>query len=177
MGQGEICSSGSASWMPLSNGTLLLECPELLLETCLIVELLTLVPSGCPFIASSCPFPGFTLQTSLYSTQPHSIPGDTQLRQGCRGLQHRPRVHSSYFFLPSTDRSLHSPLVLWRSLSALAESHHKWAFLSTRTSLHLQIPSRDAGPFLFPLFIFFLSFLLPDCVRIFLTLLVPEVFC
>ena len=70
VGQGEVCSSGSASCMPLNNGTLLLECPELLLKTCLIVELLTFVLSGCPFTASSCPFPGFTLQTPLYSTQP-----------------------------------------------------------------------------------------------------------
>ena len=55
VGQGEVCHSGSASCMPLNNGTLLLECPELLLKTCLIVELLTVVPSqpaGVPSLGS-----------------------------------------------------------------------------------------------------------------------------
>lgn len=31
----------------------------------------------------------------------------------------------------------------------------EWAFLSVGTSLHFQFPSRGAGPFLFPLFVFF----------------------
>ena len=74
--------------------------------------------------------------------------------QGC-GTDHE---HSSYFVLPSTDWLLHSPPIPRRSLSVPADFPTvSRAFLSAGTSLHLQLPARGAGPFLFPLF-FFSSF-------------------
>ena len=45
----------------------------------------------------------------------------------------------------------------------------EWAFLRHFSSS--QFPTRHAGPFPFPLFFFFLSFILPSCMEIFLVML------
>lgn len=42
----------------------------------LVVDFLTPVPSGCFLTSSSCPFPGFALQSSCSSTQPLCIMAD-----------------------------------------------------------------------------------------------------
>ena len=62
---------------PLNNGALFLRWSGLLLQTFLVVELLSPIPSVCLFTANSCPLPGSTLQAPLSSTQPPSTPGDT----------------------------------------------------------------------------------------------------
>ena len=105
---------------PLNNDALPLWCPRLLPQTFLIAELLTPVPSGCLFTASSCPLPGSTLQTHFPALSPplHQETHDAGWGvQGC-GTGH---VHSSYSVLPSTDHLLRSPPIPWRSLSVPAD--------------------------------------------------------
>ena len=117
------------------------------------MELLTPVPSGCLFTANSCPFPGFTLQNPLSSTQPPSqqVAQDPGRNVQSCGVDH---VCSSYFVLPSTDHSLCSPLIPRRSFSVPDDFPiMREFFLSVGTSPHLQLPARLAGLFYF----FFLS--------------------
>ena len=71
---------------PLISVALLLWYPGLCLQTFLVMELFTLIPSGCFFTANSCPLSGSALQTPLFSTSPHSATRDTQLKLGFAGL-------------------------------------------------------------------------------------------
>lgn len=158
MGQGEVCSSGSASCMPLNNDTLLLECPELLLKTCLIVELLTLVPSGCPF-------PGFTLQTPLYSTQP---PPYQQTHNSGRGAEGYSTDHACTVLTFSCLSQISCCVPLWSSegpFLPLLIFPQQMDF-SEYENLSPSAPFQRCLSLPVFSFLFFLSFILPDCVGI-----------
>ena len=148
------CNGGPIPCAPLNNDALLLWCPRLPLQTFVVVELLTPVPSGCLCTANSCPLPGSMFQTPLYSTQPPSTTGDTQLRLGCVRLRHRPWAQFS--LCPAFRRlsAVFSFDPLKVSFCPSWFPHCEGGFLSGETSPHLQLPARVAGPFFDSSFLF-----------------------
>ena len=118
-----LACGGSGSPAPcaqFNSGALLLWCPGLLPQTFPAVELLTPVPSGCLFIANSCPLPGSMLQNPLSRPSP---PLQQETHDSGQGVQDCGTDHvcSSYFVLPSTDHLLRSLLMPRRSLSVSAD--------------------------------------------------------
>ena len=141
---------------------------------------LTLVISGCLFTASSCRFLGSVLQTPFSRTQPSSTAGDTQLRLGCAGLWHRPRIQ---FTLPCLVGTIY--FVLFSRLSAASPSIPlkvpfcpSWfphcegsGFSECGNFSSLLSPCQNYWFLFWFLFSFFVSFFWPNCEAIFLVLL------
>ena len=95
------------------------------------------------------------LSLEAVSSQPTAAPGDTRLRLGCAVLQHRPytQVLLCLAFQRPVAAFPSNPLKL--PLCPSRFPHHEGTGLSVGTSPHLQLPSRDAGPFPFLTFFFF----------------------
>ena len=119
-------------------------------------------PFRLSFHSQKLSSPGSALQTPLSGVQLPLVMGDTRFRLECIKLRCRSWV---WFLLcpASTDCLLHSSLIPWISFSVPADFPlNEGVFLNVEISPHLELPSRVAGLFLIPLFVysffFFLSF-------------------
>lgn len=109
--------------------------------------------------SNSCPLPGSALQTPLSSTQPCSVPGDTQLRLECAGEQHGP--WAQFFVLPSTDQLLCSPRSRKVPFCPSGFPYWEGASLSCRNLSSPSAPDQECWSLPISSFLSFFSFFYP----------------
>ena len=150
LGGGEGVYKGSSAPCTMLDYDVLLWCLKLFPQTFPVVVPIASAPSGCLFIAKSCPLPGSALQTTLSSTQLLFATGDSLFRVECSEL----RCRSCMQFLlcpaslrPSAAFSCDPPKFLVFPL-------HEGVFLNEGTSHHLQLPATFFGLFFYSSFLF-----------------------
>ena len=165
------CNGNPTPCVPLNNAALILWWPWFFLH----------FPScGAPYShhfrlpchSQQLPLPWVCSPNPTFQHPDPSTPGDTQLSLGCTGCS-MDHAHRSHSVLPSTDQLLHSPLSPWNSFWVPADFPN-WEVRGFLCVQELLLTFGSPPGVLVPshfLFSFFLSFILPGCVGIFLVLL------